>query len=78
MEIRVGLTPAAKSDYSFDLEQKIRDHSAQLGVIGLGYVGLPLAVEMAQSDFHVTGIDIDGKRVNAVNEGVSHVLDVPG
>ena len=77
MEKKVRLTPVAKSDYSFELEQKIRDHSAKLGVIGLGYVGLPLAVEMARSDFNVIGIDIDGRRVNAVNEGASYVLDVP-
>src|SRR5690242_20808065 len=58
------------------LKRKIRDHTAKLGVIGLGYVGLPLAVEMAQRGFHVTGIDIDGTKVEAVNAGVSYVLDV--
>jgi UDP-N-acetyl-D-glucosamine dehydrogenase len=40
-------------------------------------VGLPLAVEMAQRGFHVTGIDIDGSKVKSVNEGMSYVLDVP-
>jgi UDP-N-acetyl-D-glucosamine dehydrogenase len=60
-----------------ELETKILNRSAKLGVLGLGYVGLPLAVEMAQSDFHVTGIDIDGRRVDSVNEGVSYVSDVP-
>src|SRR4030095_7126608 len=60
-----------------DLERKIRDRSAQLGVIGLGYVGLPLAVEMAQKGFRVTGIDIDGSKVESVNAGISYILDVP-
>jgi UDP-N-acetyl-D-glucosamine dehydrogenase len=60
-----------------ELERQIRDHTAKLGVIGLGYVGLPLAVEMAQRGFRVTGIDIDGAKVESVNSGVSHVLDVP-
>src|SRR5215475_15121180 len=59
------------------LEQKICDHSANLGVIGLGYVGLTLATEMAQKGFRVTGIDIDGGKVESVNAGVSYVLGVP-
>jgi UDP-N-acetyl-D-glucosamine dehydrogenase len=59
-----------------ELENKIRDRSAKLGVIGLGYVGLPLVVEMAQSGFSVTGIDIDGSKVESVNAGISYVLDV--
>ena len=59
------------------LETKIRDHTAKLGVIGLGYVGLPLAVQMAHRGFRVTGIDIDGSRVESVNAGISYILDVP-
>jgi UDP-N-acetyl-D-glucosamine dehydrogenase len=59
------------------LEQKIRDRSAKLGVIGLGHVGLTLATEMAQKGFRVTGIDIDGGKVESVNAGISYVLGVP-
>ena len=59
------------------LEQKICDRSANLGVIGLGYVGLTLATEMAQKGFRVTGIDIDGGKVESVNAGISYVLGVP-
>src|SRR6266436_8974089 len=59
------------------LEKKIRNRSAKLGVIGLGYVGLPLAVEMAEKGFRVTGIDIDGGKVEAVNAGLSHIRNVP-
>ena len=51
------------------LEDKIRNRSAKLGVIGLGYVGLPLAIEMAREGFRVTGIDIDGSRAESVNAG---------
>ena len=60
-----------------ELKRKVHDRSARLGVIGLGYVGLPLAVEMARAGFHVTGIDINRERVQAVNAGISYVLDVP-
>jgi UDP-N-acetyl-D-glucosamine dehydrogenase len=66
-----GLTRNADS-----LEKKIRDRSANLGVIGLGYAGLPLAVEMSRQGFRVTGIDIDGLRVDSVNAGISYVTDV--
>ncbi|HEV8722570.1 MAG TPA: nucleotide sugar dehydrogenase [Candidatus Binatia bacterium] len=76
MEMTAHLSPLAKSEQSFELERKIRDHSAKLGVLGLGYVGLPLAVEMAQNGFSVTGIDIDGSKVESVNAGISYVLDV--
>ena len=71
------ITETAVKPVGDDLEQKIRDRSAQLGVIGLGYVGLPLAVEMAQKGFRVTGIDIDGSKVESVNAGISYILDVP-
>ena len=58
------------------LETKIRDRSARLGVIGLGYAGLPLAVEMAHQGYQVTGIDIDGHRVDSVNSGISYIPDL--
>lgn len=59
------------------LRGKIVDRSARLGVIGLGYVGLPLVLEMARAGFHVTGIDIDRGRIESINAGVSYVLDAP-
>lgn len=59
------------------LEQKILDRTAKVGVIGLGYVGLPLAVEMAKEGFQVTGIDIDSGKIESVNAGISYVLDIP-
>ena len=53
------------------LEDKIRNHSAAVGVVGLEYTGLSAAMEMAKAGFSVTGIDIDGARVNAINAGIS-------
>ena len=60
-----------------ELKKKIRDRSAKVGVVGLGYVGLPLAVEMARKGFQVTGIDLIREKVDSVNSGISYVLDVP-
>jgi UDP-N-acetyl-D-glucosamine dehydrogenase len=59
------------------LERKIKDRSARIGIVGLGYVGLPLAVEFAQVGFRVTGIDVDPRKVRSVNAGQSHIEDVP-
>ncbi len=59
------------------LEQRLENRTARLAVIGLGYVGLPLAVELAQAGFEVHGIDIDEKRVQQLNRGRSYIQDVP-
>jgi UDP-N-acetyl-D-glucosamine dehydrogenase len=59
------------------LEKKISSRTARVGIVGLGYVGLPLGVEFAKAGFTVTGIDIGEKKVAAVNAGDSYVLDVP-
>ena len=59
-----------------ELERKIRDRSAKLGVLGLGHAGLRLAVEMAGEGFRVTAIDIDSSKVESINEGVSYVMDI--
>jgi UDP-N-acetyl-D-glucosamine dehydrogenase len=58
------------------LKTKILDRSAKAGVVGLGYVGLPLAVEVARTGYHVTGIDLIREKVEAVNAGSSYVLDI--
>jgi len=58
------------------LRRKIDRRSAHLGVIGLGYVGLPLAVEFAKAGFRVTGIDVDAARVKELMRGRSYVQDV--
>ncbi len=59
------------------LAEKIQNRTARVGVIGLGYVGLPLAVEYAHAGFHVTGIDLSVSKVDKVNAGDSYVGDVP-
>ena len=59
-----------------NLIDKINDKSAKIGVIGLGYVGLPLSVEYAQAGYEVIGIDIDQKKVNSINRGRNYIKDV--
>ena len=59
------------------LSAKITSREAQVGVIGLGYVGLPLAVEFARAGFHVTGIDVQQSKVDLVNKGESYIQDIP-
>jgi UDP-N-acetyl-D-glucosamine dehydrogenase len=57
--------------------EKIRSKRAHVGVVGLGYVGLPLAVEYAEAGFRVTGIDLSESKTARVNAGDSYVGDVP-
>ncbi|MCL6544340.1 MAG: nucleotide sugar dehydrogenase [Bryobacteraceae bacterium] len=64
-------------NFSEALENKIRNRTAQVGVVGLGYVGLPLAVEFARAGFAVTGIDVNERKTARVNAGDSYVTDVP-
>jgi UDP-N-acetyl-D-glucosamine dehydrogenase len=59
------------------LEEKIRARTARVGIIGLGYVGLPLGVEFAHAGFKVTGIDVSASKAERLNAGDSYVLDVP-
>ena len=58
------------------LKEKIEDRSAQVGVIGLGYVGLPLAIEFVRAGFKVTGIDIDESKIKQLNKGQNYIQDV--
>jgi len=59
------------------LKEKLRSREARLGVIGLGYVGLPLSMEFARAGFRVVGIDTDGEKVRKLTAGESYIKDVP-
>jgi UDP-N-acetyl-D-glucosamine dehydrogenase len=59
-----------------ELRDKIRNKQARIGIIGLGYVGLPLAVEFAKAGFEVTGFDVDVAKVSSINKGHSYIGDV--
>jgi UDP-N-acetyl-D-glucosamine dehydrogenase len=58
------------------LREKLRTRRARTGIVGLGYVGLPLAVELGKAGFHATGIDLDRRKVQAINDGRSYIPDV--
>ncbi len=58
------------------LLEKIQSRRARTGVVGLGYVGLPLAVELGRAGFHATGIDVDQRKVDAIVRGESYIPDV--
>jgi len=61
---------------STHLIDSIRARSARVGVVGLGYVGLPLAVEFARAGYTVTGIDLSDPKVDAINRGESYIPDI--
>jgi UDP-N-acetyl-D-glucosamine dehydrogenase len=58
------------------LMEKIKNKTAKIGVIGLGYVGLPLAVEKAKAGYNVIGFDVQEKKVEMVNKGINYIGDV--
>jgi len=60
-----------------ELEKLITDREAKIGVIGLGYVGLPLIVEFALKDYTTIGFEVDEKKVEQLNAGTSYIVDVP-
>ena len=59
------------------LLDKISAREARVGVVGLGYVGLPLVVEFARSGFNSTGFEVDAKKADAINGGESYIPDIP-
>src|SRR5215471_8883563 len=59
------------------LLERLRLRQATVGVVGLGYVGLPLAVEFARGGLNVVGIDLDARKVAALESGHSYIPDVP-
>lgn len=67
---------AKLQDYSEGLMEKLLSRAAVIGVIGLGYVGLPLAVEKAKAGYRVIGLDVQMSKIDMVNSGVNYIGDV--
>jgi UDP-N-acetyl-D-glucosamine dehydrogenase len=63
------------SEQTFD--ERLRTREAKIGIVGLGYAGLPLAMAFAETGFDVTGVDLDESKVSALKEGRSYLVDVP-
>ncbi len=64
-------------NYKETLINKIETRQAVTAVIGLGYVGLPLAIEFAEAGFSVIGVDVTQKKVDSINQGISYIPDIP-
>jgi UDP-N-acetyl-D-glucosamine dehydrogenase len=58
------------------LIKKLKDKQARVGILGLGYVGLPLAVVFAEAGFHVTGVDPDARKIDSLSKSISYIPDV--
>lgn len=71
------MTQAVSVNYRDQLLEKIQDRSATIGIVGLGYVGLPLAVAFAEAGFRVLGVDLSADKVESLNQGVSYIPDIP-
>jgi len=69
------LTPSL--DLAAELQHRIRTRDARIGIIGLGYVGLPLALLFSEEHFRVTGFDIDPHKVHSINQGESYIARIP-
>lgn len=63
--------------YKQQLLDRLNNRTARVGIVGLGYVGLPLAVEFAEAGFSVVGVDLSKDKVKSLNRGESYVPDVP-
>src|SRR5580704_16143841 len=68
--------PSATATIAEILEEKIKLRTARVGIIGLGYVGLPLAVEFTKAGFSVTGIDVQESKIAQLRRGESYIQDV--
>ena len=63
-------------NYIKDFKKKIRNKEVKIAIVGLGYVGLPLAIEFAKKGFSVLGIDVDKDRINRIKENESYITDI--
>src|SRR5258705_9486577 len=59
------------------LKERFKGHSGKIGILGLGYVGLPLACEFAKVGFSVMGFEVDKSRVASLLKGCSYIEDIP-
>jgi UDP-N-acetyl-D-glucosamine dehydrogenase len=75
VEEALGLT---SSDRIAEFKQRIETREARIGIVGMGYVGLPLALLFSEERFRVTGFDVDTGKVDRLNRGESYIVRIPG
>lgn len=79
MQVSAGCKPALRKEKMSTKEtliKKLKEKNAKIAILGLGYVGLPLAVVFGEAGFNVTGVDPDTRKIEALNKGVSYIPDV--
>src|ERR1051326_324529 len=64
------------NEHAQALEKKLQSKTAKIGIVGLGYVGLPLAVEFASKGFLTVGIDLDRNKVTSLAAGKNYIQDI--
>ena len=71
------ISPSVNNQTLQDLHKKFSDKTAHIVILGLGYVGLPLATVFGAAGFNITGVDPDSRKVDSLNKGISYIPDVP-
>src|SRR5579864_750400 len=72
------MEPSVTTSTAFEiLSSKLDNRTARIGIIGLGYVGLPLVLLLSEQKFRVTGFDIDQKKIKVLAEGGSYIVRIP-
>jgi UDP-N-acetyl-D-glucosamine dehydrogenase len=75
----MGVTVTLTSlDKTLEIKQRIKTREARIGIVGMGYVGLPLALLFSEERFAITGFDIDSRKVDTLNQGGSYIVRIPG
>jgi UDP-N-acetyl-D-glucosamine dehydrogenase len=69
--------PVTSPNRTAEILQKIDTRQARIGIIGMGYVGLPLALLFSEARFRVTGFDIDPRKIDTLNQGASYIVRIP-
>jgi len=65
-------------DKTLEIKHRIETRNARIGIVGMGYVGLPLALLFSEERFVITGFDVDPRKVQALNQGGSYIVRIPG
>ncbi|HEX4005034.1 MAG TPA: nucleotide sugar dehydrogenase [Acidobacteriaceae bacterium] len=73
-----GIVALTSLDHTTELKNRIASRKARIGIIGMGYVGLPLSLLFSEQRFRVTGFDIDPRKVETLNSGGTYIVRIPG